>query len=193
MAKKLKPWQQIVKQVAPTIAGAFGTPWAGMATRAALEAVMPGVAAKDDSESAVEKKLEKFVLGIGSPAELVQLKKAEADMQVQLRELDIRGFESAERSQANARDLGRDTGLWPQIIIAILYNAGYFWLAEKIVSTWLTGQVPALSTDGAILFGAIFGIMTTELPRVNAFWFGSSLGSKVKDNTNALLARLGPG
>jgi len=87
------------------------------------------------------------------------------------------------RNRLSVRTSGgffRITDLIPQIILSSVYNLGYFVIMGIVIFFAFTNPLP-IPESLSMPIGILLGIMTGEIPRINGFWFGSSSGSKAKD------------
>ena len=72
-----------------------------------------------------------------------------------------------------------------QKILSIVYTVGYFIILYAYMVILPESEVK-LTSDIAGVVNILIGILTAEIPRVNAFWFGSSFGSKVKSHKGVM-------
>lgn len=166
-------WKDVLAQVAPTIATAFGGPMAGAAT-AWLGGKLLGKdgATQDDIAAAM-----------GNPDTLLKLKQLELDYQAHLKELGIKLEELDTSDRNSARQLAIARGIYPQVGISLLFLGGYFGLMAAIIAGW--ARIPAEYHDLAV---TLIGVLTAGVPQVLNFWLGSSHGSQQKDATLASAA-----
>ncbi len=161
----LKKLGGIIGAVAPTIATALGTPLAGGAIKMVLSAL--GVETEQQAMTAIQ----------NDPEALVKLKTAEMDYAKRMKELDIDVYKIDAADRSSARTMADKTGIWPQVLLTVLFTGGYFWLMSLFFTSdlfeglddWAKGQV-----------GILIGVMTTVVIQQMNFWFGSSKGSKDK-------------
>ena len=171
MIKKLgKAALGILKGVAPMAATAIGGPFGPAA--AAIIAKTVGVEEKD---------LDEFIVS-SKPENLLALKNAEAEFEKFRIEAGIREDQLEYEDRASARRMVVDTGIWIQASLTFVFIAGYFAMIYFLVSYVLDDLGP--TTLGILT--TLIGVITGEVPRIMAFWFGSSRGSKEK--TQALQA-----
>lgn len=163
-------WKDIVRTVAPTIATAFGTPAAGLATKFLADKLL----GKPDAN---ETEIEQFMLGASSE-DMVKLKQLDQDFKVQMRRLDIDVYELDVKDRDSARNLYK-VNIWPQIVLSAIFVAGYFGVLYFLLSS---GSSNIMVTDEFMkgVFTTVIGVMTAAMPQILNFWFGSSLGSKEK-------------
>jgi len=170
IGQKLK---KIVGTVAPALGGALAGPLGGLAGRAIQDAL--GV----DSEAAALKMLE------SDPDSLLKLKTAEMAFEQRMAELGIDLEHIAATDRASARQLSRETTLWPQIILAALYTIAYI----GVLWAYLRGYV-LTSPENTPMVQTLVGALTAVQVQILNFFFGSSSGSARKTN---LLAKNGHG
>lgn len=155
----------VLSAVAPTIATALGGPLAGAAVAELARRFTDGDAAA----------VEPFILG-ASPEVLLEIKKADQEFAIKLKELGVRLEELAHADRADARALARATSLRPQVTLSTVFLTGYF-----IVVGAFMGGIVAVPADFKETFGILIGVLTASVPAIMQFWFGSSTGSKHKD------------
>ena len=157
----------LVRTVAPTIASAVGGPLAGMATRAISEALLgkPDGSEQELAESAAK----------ATPEQLLALKQAENDFAIKMRELDIDLERIANEDRDSARNREVATKDWTPRILAGLITVGYF----GALFYMLRNGLPQHGGSEAML--VMLGTLGTAWGGVVAYYFGSSAGSKAKD------------
>ena len=161
-------WKKIIGGIAPTIATALGGPLAGTAVK-----YLSGQLLGD--ENASEAELEAAIAS-ASPEDLARLKEIDANFKVEMERIGVDIFELETKDRQNARDMAAKTTLIPQMILSVVYIAGYFGLIYLL----LFGDV-AIKNEIRDMAQILIGIMTTAIPMILQFWFGSSHGSKSKD------------
>lgn len=160
----------LVRTVAPSIASAVGGPLAGMATKAISEALL---GKPDGTEQELAQAAEK-----ATPDQLLALKKAENDFAVQMRELDIdlERIAGADRDSARNREIKvRD---WMPRILAFVIVAGFMLTVFLVLLGYVDGMRDPLM---ATTVGTLIGFVSAKCEQVVAYYFGSSAGSKAKD------------
>lgn len=164
----------ILKTVAPGIATALGGPLAGMAVSAIGAAL--GV-----SEPTQEKI--KVALSGATPDDMLKLKEAEQQFQLQMRKLDIDLVQISASDRDSARKMQVANKSWtPEIlswliVIATLALEGYI----------LMHGIPVGVSE--FVSGRILGTLDTAFVTVLAFWLGTSYGSKGKDDTISKMSK----
>lgn len=159
----------LVRTVAPSIASAVGGPLAGMATKAISEALL---GKPDGTEAELLQAVER-----ATPEQLLALKKAENDFAVQMRELDIDLERIANDDRNSARNREVKTKDWTPRILAALITLGYFGALFYMLSNGL----PQHGGSEAML--VMLGTLGTAWGGVVAYYFGSSAGSREKNDT----------
>jgi hypothetical protein len=163
-------WKDVVGAVAPTIATALGGPLAGAAVKT-LSNVLLGH--ENGSESDISAAVEK-----ASPDVLAQIKKAEADFQIRMRELEIDVDRIAAADRDSARKRESSTGdFWTPRIIGGLTLGAFIWAVWAVLSGYVRGL-----TDPAVvgIIGTLIGYVSAKADQVVSYYFGSSSGSKEK-------------
>lgn len=159
----------LVRTVAPSIASAVGGPLAGMATRAISEALL----GKPDG---TEEELAQAVPN-ATPEQLLALKKAEQDFIVRMRELaiDIERLSNEDRASARDREV-KTRDITPRLLAAAI-TVGYF----SVLFWMLNHGLPNNGGSEAML--VMLGTLGTAWGGIVAYYFGSSAGSREKNDT----------
>lgn len=159
----------LVRTVAPSLASAVGGPLAGMAVRTISEALLGKPDGTEDelAQAAAQ----------ATPEQLLALKKAEQDFAVKMRELDIDLERIANADRDSARNREVKTRDWTPRLLAGLITAGYF----GALFYMLRNGLPQHGGSEAML--VMLGTLGTAWGGVVAYYFGSSAGSKAKDET----------
>lgn len=159
----------LVRTVAPSIATAVGGPLAGMATRAISEALLGKPDGTEDELIEAAKN--------ATPEQLLALKQAEQDFVVRMRELDV----DLERISNQDRDSARNReiqlkDITPKVLAGVI-TVGYF-----CVLFWmLRFGLPETGASEALL--VMLGALGTAWGGIVAYYFGSSAGSREKNET----------
>jgi hypothetical protein len=168
----VKDWKKIVGAVAPTLATALGGPLAGVAAQT-LSAALLGKEGGDDNEIAA-------AVLTGGVDGLEKIKRAEADFQIRLRELDIDLEKIHQADRASARDREAKTGdFWTLRVLSGLIVGSF------VAVVWEVLFGGGSAVDSA-LAGSLIGYLSAKADMVAAYYFGSSAGSERKTE---LLAR----
>jgi hypothetical protein len=158
---------QILRTVAPTVALAVGGPFGPIAS-AALSAVL-GTPAGDD-------KAAEAALLTATPDQLLALKKAENDFQVQMKSLGIQEERLTfdDIASARAREIAvKDS---TPTILAYMVTIGFF----GALSFLLIHGTPATGGEAFLL---MLGSLGTAWAGIIGYFFGSSAGSAAKTDT----------
>ena len=155
--------KRLVASIAPTLGTALGGPLAGVATRyLANEWLGRETATEDDLIAAIQ--------GADS-SEIIELRKLDAEFKMELERLGVQ-----DRADARARDLQRSGNNWRADFLALIAIVGL------VLCVWFIArdtEMPERAVN-AIMFVA--GILAAAVRDVYAFEFGSSRGSKEKDD-----------
>lgn len=160
----------LVRTVAPSIASAVGGPLAGMATRAISEALL---GKPDGTEAELTEAAAK-----ATPEQLLALKQAENEFSVRMRELDIdlERIANADRDSARQREV--KTGDWMPRVLAFVVVGGFMLTVFLVLLGHVEGMKDPLM---ATTVGTLIGFVSAKCEQVVAYYFGSSAGSKAKD------------
>jgi hypothetical protein len=157
----------LLGQIAPTIATALGGPLAGIAVKT-LSNVLLGH--ENGSEDDV-----KAAMATASPDQLVALKKIDADFKAHMKELDI----DLERIAAGDRDSARQMNManrdWTPKVLAFAITFGFF---GALIFILIFG-VPKTGMEVILM---MLGSLSTSWTGVVQFYYGSSAGSKQKND-----------
>jgi len=171
-------WKKVVSQVAPTIGTALGGPGAGIAIKFLTENLLD-----ERPEEGAEEAALAAVFESGGTEVIHKAKALDIEFQKFAKQLDLDFEKLAVQDRGNARGLMKHVTM-PQIILSCVFVAGYM-AVLIIVLVILAGspdETPATPEWLRTLFIALIAILTTEINRVMAFWFGSSSGSRSKDS-----------
>ena len=163
----LKQFGPLLGQVAPTIATALGGPLAGIAVKT-LSSVLLG------HENGSEDDVSAAIAG-ATPDQLAALKKIDADFKAHMKELDI----DLERIAAGDRDSARQMNMankdWVPKALAVFITFGFF----GVLVWMLVFGLPKTGTEALLM---MIGSLGTAFGGIVQFHFGSSAGSKEKNN-----------
>lgn len=163
----------LIQQIAPTLATALGGPLAGMAVKTLSNALLGN---PDGSEADVAD-----ALSNATPDQLAKLKEIDATFKARMKELDIDLERIAAGDRADARARETKTGDWTPKVLAFGITTGFFGI---LVWMFLHGM-PTSGTEAMLI---MLGALQTSYTGVIAYYFGSSAGSKAK---NDMLANQG--
>jgi hypothetical protein len=160
-------WKEMVRGIAPTLGAALGGPFAGVAVKFLADKLLGNPTATEDQVAEA--------IVAGSPEQLVKLKELDNAFKVQMKQLDVDVFKLEVSDVQSAREMAR-VNMWPQIILSTLYTIGYF----AVLYIFVVGDVD-ISVKFKAEFNIVLGVMTAAQVKIMDFWFGSSYGSKLKD------------
>lgn len=152
-----------LKQIAPTIATAFGGPLAGMAVTAVAKAI--GVEPDKVSDMISNNKL--------SADQIAQLKIAEIELQKQAQELGLNFEKLAVDDRKSARDMQATTRSIVPPALAGAVTIGFF----SILGGMMFGKVSVADNTALTM---MLGSLGTAWTGIIAYYFGSSSGSQAK-------------
>jgi hypothetical protein len=156
----------ILSKLAPTAATLLTGPLGGMAVDAIGKAL--GV------EGATQDKIKEIITsGNMTPEQVAAIKKVEGDLQVKLKELDIKVEELQAADRASARDMFRESGSWVPAALSVVTSAGFFFLLVGAAAGWF-------ELTGSDVMMLLLGVLARETASVYQFWLGSSSGSRQK-------------
>jgi len=161
--------KSIASKILP-VAKVLGTALAGPAgpvVNMALSAVGSALGV-EPTRPAIEAALQ------SDPEALVKLRSAELAFDTRMQELQVDVFEIATKDVQDARAMAK-ANMWPQIILSVVFVLGYF----LILNALFTGAI-VIKDEQRQIVALLLGILTTNVPIIMAFWFGSSYGSKLK-------------
>lgn len=163
-----------LKQLAPTAATLLGGPLAGMA----VDAIGNALGLKDATKDQVKDLLTSGTLNAD---QMAAIKKAEADLVLKVKELDIDMEKVHAGDRASARDMAAKTGdIWTPRIIALVVFIVWGAVNWKLFNGTISG-------DMRELVARALGTLDGTLLAVVYYYFGSSSGSK--DKTEAIAGK----
>lgn len=167
-------WKAIVGTVAPTIATALGGPLAGVATKALAAKLL-------DRPDATGQEVEAAVLG-ADPQMLLRLREVDAEFEKHMTDAGVKIEEIAAGDRANARS--RQVALHDHTpaILAYVVTVGFF----GTLAFMLVNGKPATGGDALLV---MLGSLGTAWAAIIAYFFGSSAGSRKKDEALTQIAR----
>jgi hypothetical protein len=168
-------WKAIVGSVAPTIATALGGPLAGVA----IKTLATQLLGKPD---ATPEEVEAAVVG-ADPQTLLRLKEIEAEFKKAMLDAGIKmeQLASQDRASARAREIAvRDR---TPAYLAYAITIGFF----GTLGFMLVNGKPETGGDALLV---MLGSLGTAWAGVVAYYFGSSAGSRKKDEALSQMARV---
>ena len=167
--------KQALGTVAPILGTAVGGPLGGTAARLVASALGldPGTSAQQLATAVTT----------ASPDQLLALKKADADFQVALKNLDLSTDKLAADDRASARTREAATHDWVPGTLMMLLTGGFFGLIAYLASH----DVPVGNRD---LLNILLGTLGSAWTGGVTYYYGSSVGAAVKDKAiDALVHR----
>lgn len=166
-------WKALIGGVAPGLAAALGGPLAGAAVKVIASTVLgnPNATEADLADA--------LSSGSLSGEQIMALKKAELEMQVEMARIDQASDAAYMADTDSARkqtvELAKaETPLaWGAAIVSTLIVTGFFtavYLLFVVDRTW--------DERTANLLNVLFGALTVSFTQVANYWLGSSAGSK---------------
>jgi F0F1-type ATP synthase assembly protein I len=149
-----------LSQILPTIGNLIGGPLGGMAVEAAGKAL----GLSETTKEGITKVLQSGNL---TAEQMSALKKADAELEVRLKELDIDLAKVAAEDRNSARNMAVATGSWAPAALALSITVGFF----GVLIGLLTGELKLWDNSGLTL---LIGALSTSWGAVVMFYFGSS-------------------
>jgi hypothetical protein len=172
--------KQVLGTFAPTVLKAAGGPFGALAGTA-LQAIFGS-----NDPAAID-----TALVNATPDQIIALKKAEQDFQVQMRQLGIQEEDLYLKDVADARAMQVATRDPNAGRLAWLVVGGFLVIAcfECVAMVAWPAQWAAIPAAALNMLGIIFGFMANEAKQASAFYFGSSAGSQAKDQILGEIAK----
>ena len=162
-------WKGLLGSVAPMLGTAIGGPFGSIAGKMLGDALL-------GDENATEKQIAKAIQH-ATPADLVKLKEVEHNFTMTMKELDIKEEQLHADDRASARDMMTKTSMTPQVVLSAIFIGCYFALLYVLLLSQVT-----IKPEIKDMLYILVGILTREVPTIMQFWFGSSSGSKEKND-----------
>lgn len=176
-------WKGLVRAVAPTIGAGLGNALlpgvGGVAGKLAMQAVSSALLGKPDApEAEIIAALE-----TATPDQLLALKAEDHKFAADMKKLDVDVFalENQDRDSARRREVDSHDSWTPRVLVAIL-NVGFFGTLGALFHY----GVPEGGAHDAIL--TMLGALITAWLGGNAYYFGTTMGSKSSQATIAKIA-----
>lgn len=178
-------WKSVLATVAPTLASAYGTPFAGMATKVILNTlgITPAPqATEEENQQAVAEKMQN-----ATPAELLAIKNADYQFKKDMKTLDVELAKLELQDRESARQMQVQTKSWAAPTLAALAIIIVVVLAYYVMTTASINEY----AKGVVLL--ILGRFLGYIDDVYSFEFGTTRTSRVKDETIQKLSSSGKG
>jgi|TARA_R100000479_G_scaffold173233_1_gene118936 hypothetical protein len=151
--------KNVVGSIAPSLGSALGGPLGGMATKVLCETL----GCKSDPKS-IDAAIQQ-----ATPEQLLQLKKAEKDFELRMKELDVDIFELETEDKQDAR--GRFSKDWTARIMGLAVLGGFLGYIFLV-----TLQPPEQNSEA--LINLVLGYLGGLASAVISFYFGASNSQK---------------
>jgi hypothetical protein len=165
-------WKSLVSTVAPVIGTALGGPFGALAST-----VLCSVLGIDtNSEEAVVAQAMKNA----TPEQLMALQNAERQFKLDMEKLgvDLAKIDADDRNSARLKESTlTGWGKYATPLLGSVVIAGFFGTVGYVLADGLTG----LDSQAAMLVGSLIGYVSAKADQVVGYYFGSSAGSKNKD------------
>lgn len=165
MAKIKDVFKKVVGSVAPLIGTAIGGPFGGLATSLLQDAF------GTNDDAAIQQQL-----ASGNPDALLKLKAAEQAFEAKMKELDISEQDLYLKDVQSARNLAKETSIWPQLTLTFLAIGAFAAVLYVLV---LKSQIIPPENKDLVIF--LVGQLSTFTGMGFSFFLGSSKGSKDKN------------
>ncbi len=165
MAKIKDVFKKVVGSVAPLIGTAIGGPFGGLATSLLQDAF------GTNDDAAIQQQL-----ASGNPDALLKLKAAEQEFEAKMKELDISEQDLYLKDVQSARNLAKETSIWPQLTLTFLAIGAFAAVLYVLV---LKSQIIPPENKDLVIF--LVGQLSTFTGMGFSFFLGSSKGSKDKN------------
>jgi hypothetical protein len=163
-------WKSLLGTVAPSIATALGGPLAGLATKGIIGALGLGPDAGEAEISAA--------LAGATPDQLLAIKKADQQFTLDMERLgvDLEQIAAGDRNSARQREIHIRDKI--PGVIAVLTVGGFFLILGAMSWGLVSGNVT--KSEAFLIMLGVLGAMTKD---IYSYYFGSSAGSRSKDDT----------
>lgn len=162
----MSTWKKIVQNVAPALATALGGPFAGIAVRELGKGLL-------GNEAAAEAEVAAAIESGGADA-IVKLKQLDQDFAKEMARIgiDLEKLAVQDRADARARQVAMKD--WVPSALAIAVVIAFF----VLLFLMLNYTIPEPNRDAVNL---LLGMLAGSLTSVMTYYFGSSAGSRAKD------------
>lgn len=148
-------FKNVIGTIVPTLGAAVGGPLGGMATKVIADALGCG-----ESEKEIEK-----AINNATPEQLMELKKAERDFEVQMKELDVDVFALETADKQDARNhFSKD---WTARLVGLVVVGGFMGYIFLV-----TLQPPEQNSEA--LINLVLGYLGGLASAIISFYFGAS-------------------
>lgn len=178
----MSKWKDILKTVAPTVAGALGGPWAGMGIKAVADVLFA-----DGERPDTPKQLMKAVakaLPSATPEQLQAITVADTQLKMRLAELQVDLERIHQRDRQSARNREAKVGGVTTPVLGFFVVFGF--LGSVGVVLW-RGLPDDMNQETILLVGTLIGHLSSKADRVMGYFFGSSSETA---NGNSVINRM---
>lgn len=166
-------WKGVVSAVAPALGTALLGPGAGVAIKF-LADKLDGV---DPSAGDAEQQIADLITHGGSEI-MVELKRLDLEFKKFSKQLELDYHKLNQQDRVDARSMGETSneGLWTQITLTLIFIVGYLSVVAFLIYTAVyagpeeNGDTPEWLRT---ILTTLVALLTREVPRIMAFWFGS--------------------
>lgn len=152
-------FKNVVGTIVPTLGAAVGGPLGGMATKVIADALGCG-----DNEKDIEKAIQ-----TATPEQLLELKKAEKQFEIQMKELDVDIFALETADKQDARNhFSKD---WAARLVGLVVVGGFMGYIFLV-----TLQPPEQNSEA--LINLVLGYLGGLASAIINFYFGASQGQE---------------
>ena len=164
-------WKKTLAVAAPALATALGGPLAGMATGA----LCAFFGLKTDSK---EDDIMKAVQGM-SPEQAIKLKQIDLEFKAKMEELNVEWARIGQQDRDSARKMAMDGSGIFQIVLTCLVIGLLCSMMVIMCMGFLSDSSEFVKQNYTLVMGQVLGWVQVAI----AFYFGSNMGSKTKDDT----------
>jgi hypothetical protein len=165
-----------IKKAITAIAPILGSAIGGPATGAAISILAKNLLGKED---ATEEDI-LSVLSSATPEQIAIIKKSEYDFYLTERSLINQDLESARRMNVDLANSAVPSNVTKNLAYITIFG---FFLLLFILFLLVAFNIKLDSTESGLIGGAI-GYASAKSDQIVSFYFGSSIGSRIKDTYN---------
>lgn len=162
-------WKKVVRGIVPTLAGALvpGSP----VVKSAMQAIGAALLGKPDAQ---ESEIAEALKAGASIEQVAALKKAETDFEEKLAQfgVDLAKLEVEDRISARERQIAMHD-VAPAVLAVVVHG-----LLAYLLWAMFTRAIPTENKSAADI---LVGVLGGGVASVWSFYFGSSMGSRLKD------------
>jgi len=172
----------VIAAIAPELGVALGGPFGGMAGAAIAKAL--GTKSADDAAT-------ETAIVSGDPELLLKVKQANNDFLLQMEQLGIKKEQLYfdDRANARAREVAVRDRTPAHLAWVIIGGFLVISMAQLVGMMGWAEDVAKIPAQGWLLIGNISGYLANEAKQAAAYYFGSTQGSKDKDETISTIAK----